>query len=89
MPPLLCIALFVFSVSQNLNIGLVTSELFSAAQHEIYMLMERDNFSRFKRSELFKQLLLEIDPFRVRRLLAVRMTTHACWACAMRLFPCV
>ena len=31
------------------------------------MLMEKDNFSRFKRSDLFKQLLLEIDPFRVCR----------------------
>lgn len=27
--------------------------------------MDRDNFARFKRSDLFKQLLLEIDPNQV------------------------
>jgi hypothetical protein len=50
---------------QALNLGLINSESFAAAQHEIYMLMERDNFARFKRSDLFKNLLQEIDPYRV------------------------
>ncbi len=46
--------------------GEVLPSTFVPAQNEIYMLMEKDNFSRFKRSEMFNGLLLEIDPFRVR-----------------------
>ncbi len=42
-----------------------SSSLFDAAQKEIYMLMDKDNFSRFKRSELFQQLMKEINVYQV------------------------
>jgi hypothetical protein len=35
------------------------------AQNDVYLLMEKDNFSRFKKSDLFKQLMDEIDPYKV------------------------
>ncbi len=37
--------------------------LFDDAQAEIYDLMNKDNFARFKASPLFKQLLLKVNPY--------------------------
>ena len=54
-----------------MHTGNITSELFVPAQNEVYLLMEKDNFPRFKKSSLFKQLLNDIDPhYKVRTWIA-------------------
>lgn len=51
-------------IEQDMKEGHVTADTLLGAQAEIYMLMDRDNFARFKRSEAFANLLVEIDPYR-------------------------
>lgn len=79
--------LWGFRFAQVLNSGNVRSDALACAQNEIYLLMEKDNFPRFKRSDLFKQLLREIDPHSVRLQHCTVLTASA--PVASRLCVCV
>ena len=50
-------------IDADLASGEVERTVYDAAQDEIFMLMERDNFSRFKEGDLFKELLTAVDGY--------------------------
>lgn len=49
--------------TQLIDTGDASYGMFDEAQDEIYTLMENDNFARFKKSELFDQLMASVNPY--------------------------
>eukprot|EP00753_Platysulcus_tardus_P019968 PLAT7663.2.p1 GENE.PLAT7663.2~~PLAT7663.2.p1 ORF type:complete len:596 (+),score=279.09 PLAT7663.2:31-1818(+) len=50
-------------VQSKLEEGAVSRDLFDVAQHEVFHLMERDNFTRFRKTDSFRELIAGIRPY--------------------------